>query len=126
MPVLRVGEIEYGVSGFTQGTGTSLVVAANPYTLTGLSSATSYDVYIRAICAAGDTSSALLGSFSTPLSCGDTATVCYDNNNTSFESFVVDNPGDWIQIEFISGSVEVNFDELTITDSINGAGTILS
>ena len=57
-------EIEYGVSGFTQGTGTSLVVAANPYTLTGLSSATSYDVYIRAICAAEITSSALLGSFS--------------------------------------------------------------
>ena len=51
--------------------------------------------------------------------------ACYDNNNTSFESFVVDNPGDWIQIEFISGSVEVNFDELTITDKINGAGTIL-
>ena len=118
-------EIEYGVSGFTQGTGSSIVVSSSPYALSGLSSSTTYDVYIRAICGAGDTSLSLFGSFSTPLACGDTATICYDNNNASFESFVVDNPGDWIQIEFISGSVEVNFDELTITDSINGAGTIL-
>ena len=118
-------DIEYGLSGFAQGTGTSVIASTNPYTLSGLSSSTDYDVYIRAICAAGDTSSILLGSFTTPLACGDTATICYDNNNATFDNFFADNPGDWIQIEFISGSVEVSYDELTVTDSSNGAGNIL-
>ena len=43
-------EIEYGLAGFTLGTGTSITVMSNPYTLTGLNSSSNYDVYVRASC----------------------------------------------------------------------------
>jgi chitodextrinase len=49
-------EIEYGPVGFSQGAGTIVAVTTNPYTITGLSSATSYDFYVREICTPGDTS----------------------------------------------------------------------
>ena len=43
--------IEYGASGFAQGTGTLInSVSTNPYTLTGLNPATSYDFYIQDTC----------------------------------------------------------------------------
>ncbi|MGB1018903.1 MAG: GEVED domain-containing protein, partial [Chitinophagales bacterium] len=49
-------DIEWGASGFTQGSGTMISnTATNPYNLTGLSAATSYDFYVRDICAS-DTS----------------------------------------------------------------------
>ncbi len=48
--------IEYGATGFTIGSGTTLNLTTNPYTLTGLSPNTSYDLYIQADCGNGDTS----------------------------------------------------------------------
>ncbi|PTM04934.1 MAG: hypothetical protein DA405_05635 [Bacteroidetes bacterium] len=48
--------LEYGPSGFTPGSGTSVVATSNPYTITGLTAATAYDVYVAEICGAGDTS----------------------------------------------------------------------
>ncbi len=45
--------IEYGPTGYTQGTGTVISgVTTNPYTLSGLSASTSYDWYIQADCGA--------------------------------------------------------------------------
>ncbi|MGB6269557.1 MAG: fibronectin type III domain-containing protein [Olleya sp.] len=45
-------KIEYGISGFTQGTGNiiTITVNQNAFTLTGLLANTSYEVYIKAIC----------------------------------------------------------------------------
>lgn len=43
-------ELEYGISGFSQGSGTLLQVNTNPYTLSNLNPNTNYDIYIRAIC----------------------------------------------------------------------------
>ena len=43
-------EIEYGETGFNQGTGTTLSTTTNPFTLNGLSPVTNYDIYVRAIC----------------------------------------------------------------------------
>ena len=44
-------EVEYGPAGFTPGTGTLVTgIANNPYTLPGLTAATTYDFYVRAIC----------------------------------------------------------------------------
>jgi gliding motility-associated-like protein len=44
-------EVEYGLAGFTPGTGTLVTgIATNPYTLTGLTAATTYDFYVRGIC----------------------------------------------------------------------------
>ena len=48
--------LEYGPVGFTPGTGTSVLTATNPSTITGLTSNQFYDVYVRAICTPGDTS----------------------------------------------------------------------
>jgi len=49
-------EIEYGPVGFTPGTGTTVQASTNPFTLTGLTSGTEYDVYVRANCGGGDIS----------------------------------------------------------------------
>jgi hypothetical protein len=49
-------EIEYGVSGFTLGTGTKVITTSKPLTLSGLSASTNYDFYVRSICGPGDTS----------------------------------------------------------------------
>ena len=47
-------EVEYGPVGFAPGTGVGLIVTGittnNSYTLSGLTAATSYDFYVRAIC----------------------------------------------------------------------------
>ena len=43
-------EIQYGMMGFSAGTGTSITVDHHPYTLTGLTGETEYDIYVRAIC----------------------------------------------------------------------------
>ncbi|MFA6059944.1 MAG: PKD domain-containing protein [Taibaiella sp.] len=51
-------QIKYGAPGFSPATaGTSIFTATKPYTLNPpLTIATSYDYYVRAVCAAGDTS----------------------------------------------------------------------
>jgi len=63
--------IEYGPTGFTQGSGTVISgITSNPYTLTGLTPETSYDFYVQADCGSGDTSIwAGPYTFVTPVSC---------------------------------------------------------
>ena len=48
-------EIEYGQAGFTQGTGTSVVVSSKPATISSLTASTNYAFYIRPICSDSDT-----------------------------------------------------------------------
>ena len=62
--------VEYGAPGFTPGTGTMVTAGTNPFTLTGLIPTTPYDVYVRAFCAVGDTSSyGIARNFVTIASC---------------------------------------------------------
>lgn len=49
--------VEYGQQGFVPGTGTSLFTATNSAVLTGLVRHVSYQIYVRTVCRAGDTSS---------------------------------------------------------------------
>jgi hypothetical protein len=49
-------EIQYGPQGFVLGTGTTILVTTNPFTLTNLTPNSFYQVYIRAICTPGDSS----------------------------------------------------------------------
>jgi hypothetical protein len=61
-------QIKYGAPGFSPATaGTSIFTNSNPYTLNPpLANATSYDVYVRAVCGAGDTSNwSLVKNFTT-------------------------------------------------------------
>jgi hypothetical protein len=49
-------QIEYGPQGFTPGTGTTVMVTTNPYTIQGLTTNSFYQAYIQGICTPGDTS----------------------------------------------------------------------
>lgn len=52
----NVWNIEYGPTGFTQGTGTTIQVTANPYVVTGLMDNTAYDFYVQDDCGTQGTS----------------------------------------------------------------------
>ena len=51
--------IEYGPTGFTPGTGTFVSATTNPFTLTGLTPGTLYDIVLRDSCGVGDVSLAV-------------------------------------------------------------------
>lgn len=73
-------EMEYGIAGFTQGSGTQMTLSNNTVTLTGLAANTSYTAYLRTLCAdsiygnwatlsfltSPDTCSAITGLAATP------------------------------------------------------------
>jgi len=64
-------DIEYGAQGFTQGTGTTISATTdNPYSLSGLTSNTSYDYYVRSDCGGGDYSS-WVGPYSFNTNCAE-------------------------------------------------------
>ncbi|GAA3509614.1 hypothetical protein GCM10022393_22850 [Aquimarina addita] len=52
-PDASVWELEYGVRGFTLGTGIVNTISSNSYNLINLESSTSYDVYIKTVCDEG-------------------------------------------------------------------------
>ena len=63
-------QISYGLGSFSAGSGTQVIVTANSDTISGLSSSTSYDWYVRAICVPGDTSIwSSAASFTTAFAC---------------------------------------------------------
>jgi hypothetical protein len=84
-------DIEWGLQGFTLGTGTSQHVTSinKPYTLNGLMENTAYSFYVRADCGSGDTS-LWVGpyNFMTPpcmpigLELGSDTTLCSDQSLT--------------------------------------------
>ena len=77
-------EVEYGLHGFAQGTGTLLTTYTNTATLTGLSSLTNYDVYVRSICPntpVPDTGSWVSATFQTAMC--DNAGVAQNWSSTS-------------------------------------------
>ena len=57
--------IEYGVHGFTPGTGTTVSSTTNSVSLTGLTPLTQYDVYLFSICSPAETSDTTLFTFTT-------------------------------------------------------------
>src|SRR5690606_10363715 len=56
-------EFEWGLSGFTQGTGTMISPATSPVELTGLTGQTSYQFYVREYCGVDDGYSTWAGPF---------------------------------------------------------------
>ena len=83
--------IEYGPTGFAQGQGTIINVTSNPYTLTGLTSATAYDFYVQADCGNGDTST-WVGPYTFVTACNVVSTFPYDYG---FEDLTSNAGGDW-------------------------------
>lgn len=48
--------LEYGLAGYTPGSGTQIATTSNPGSITGLASASTYDIYVRDYCGPGDSS----------------------------------------------------------------------
>jgi len=122
-------EIEYGTYGFTQGTGTTVTATSSPYTITSLSPATVYDVYIRKVCGVGS-NSVWNGPY--PLNTVFPSTVA--PYNTSFEherlAFVgwatptiIPIAGDWSIGDFGPGTLVQDGDAsvVSITPAANAA-----
>ena len=58
-------EIEYGTPGFAHGTGTMLTSTTNHVVISGLTSLTNYEVFVRSLCSGGDTGSWTHNTFQT-------------------------------------------------------------
>ena len=140
-------DIEYGAQGFTPGTGTTVAVTTNPYTITGLASGTVYDFRVRANCGGGDESdwsnmvSATPGSYIMPVNGTNTITMCggviYDdggvsgNYSNSCNSTLVVNPDVAGLFVHLTGTYSIEtgtstrWDYLQIFDGSTTDGTLL-
>ncbi len=82
-------EIEYGLTGFTQGSGTVVSTTTNPYNLTGLTAATTYDWYVRADCGGGSFSG-WAGPHTFSTACNALSSFPYTQ---TFDGLAVSSPG---------------------------------
>jgi len=117
--------IEYGLTGFTQGTGTTVNVTSHPYTLSGLANSSNYQFYIQAYCGVGD-SSIWQGpySFSTP-TCNPSEMCMYylkgtDSGNDGWNgaTVTVQQAGITIKVFTVTGGSLYN-DSVSICNSAN-------
>ncbi len=124
----REWEIEYGISGFTQGNGQTLNSNATTISINNLTSDTSYDFYLRSVCSENDKSDyiSLLNISTTPNYCN---TGNFTDSGGAFENYSNDEnittiivPNDLskvINITFDEFELESNFDFLSIYDGDN-------
>lgn len=121
-------QIEYGLSGFTQGSGTLIQTGTETYDITGLNSNSAYDVYLRANCGAspGDDDSLWLG----PIPFTTLIDFCngdhfYDsggiNGNHQNDENIITTIApiigfNRVTVQFNSFSLEATYDFLTIFD----------
>jgi hypothetical protein len=75
--------IQYGNSGFVPGNGTTVASTNDTLVLTGLSVSTTYDYYVKAICAPGDSSS-WAGPFTFTTACGVEIAPYFNNFDSGF------------------------------------------
>ncbi|MBA99577.1 MAG: hypothetical protein CMN34_01465, partial [Saprospirales bacterium] len=100
-------QIAWGTTGFDPTTATldatnSSIETSTTTGISGLVSGTDYEVYVRAICGAGDTSNwSAVTLFRTVAGCGYSGTYTYGNSYGPSDAidFVADNAGDWISLD---------------------------
>ena len=78
-------QIEYGPVGFTQGAGTTVTAATNPFTVTGLNASTTYSFYVRDVCGPSSNSS-WVGPVSGSTACGVITAPYSENFDGTFAS----------------------------------------
>lgn len=79
-------ELEYGTTGFAQGSGTTMTIGNNTVTLTGLDANTAYDVYVRTVCNSTTYGNWALVSFTTlPDTCASVRWL--EAVNVAFDAF---------------------------------------
>ena len=102
--------LEYGAPGFVQGTGITVSSGTNPAQISGLSASTCYDVYMRSICTAGD-SSLWIGPLRFCTDCAPVIDLCEDFEAYSsglpicWERFVVSTGSSSVQVSTFGGNV---------------------
>ena len=128
--------VESGTDPAETGTSTS----ATSVDLTGLTGLTTYDFYVRSMCADGSVSEWSSVSFTTAVqapACGESLSFDYSTGSSGGSQFAnnftepnadelvftstVDTAGDWLTLT-ITGSTENNYDWVYVT---NGAGTVI-
>lgn len=128
--------IEYGVAGFTPGTGTTVQQNTNSYSFSGLLNNQDYDVYVSIVCSVGDTTSAVLGTFKTlSIPCAAITPVSlpfnqgFENNNLSnigsHLSIICDVDQSW---EFETDDQirgEINLGPNHVSDGYNSQGALV-
>ena len=131
-------DVEYGLAGYTFGTGTTITGATNPQNITGLSSGTSYDWYVKAKCSPFDHSTwsgphtfATVCVLSPPPGGIAETEVCGDddnggcNNDPDPATFEAVNPNDVILGTFFSSTTTKDTDWYEIVlDNTYSAYTI--
>ena len=85
--------VEYGVSGFQRGNGTKVTTSTNSITLTGLTVATNYDVYVRGLCGRDSSEYSFPVSFYT--NCGTISTFPYTENFDTWATSGLQVPQCW-------------------------------
>jgi gliding motility-associated-like protein len=116
----------------------------NPFVLTGLTPATCYTFYVRAVCAENDSSNWSIGVNATtqvaPPECGGNfvdpggISANYPNSANSTVTICPTNPGEFVTVTFTSFDTEANWDALYVFNgnstaapqisSGNGAGNV--
>ncbi len=103
-------QVEYGTSGFTQGTGTFVIASTNTENVTALTPVTDYQFYVRDICAVGDTS-AWAGPYTFTTAC-PVYTPVYTE---SFGSYL---PTCWTEMQGLLGATNT-----TVTNATSSSWT---
>ncbi|MDP5028400.1 MAG: fibronectin type III domain-containing protein, partial [Flavobacterium sp.] len=119
------GETEWEYVIQAQGTGVpagaGISTTSNPLTISGLSSNTPYEIYLRAVCTLTE-QSIWVGPFNVQTNiaviCGTpvNTTYCYTDNDSTSWTFT-SNDGSPLRLTFNAGQVENNWDELIVIDS---------
>ena len=120
-------EIEYGLVGFTPGTGTIVSVPSptSSFNLTGLQALTEYTFYVRSLCSADN-----IGPWSTGFDFTTSALppICGGNfvddggvtgnypNNQDYIVTICPNPGEYVTVDFTSFFTEASWDKLYVYD----------
>jgi hypothetical protein len=114
-------------------TSTGTITTINPYTITGLNSASCYNLYVRAICSSSDlsqwSSSVTITTTSLPPVCGGNfvdsggANANYANNEDITTTICPTNPNEVVTVTFTSFNIESNWDGLYVFNgnSINAS-----
>jgi hypothetical protein len=109
-------QVEFGVSGYTAGTAPKTVYSMDSITLSGLSSNTVYDAYVRAICSSSD-SSAWVGPISFTTLCAPYTAPYFDD----FESAATSStPACWTEYKTYSSS----YAEVRASSPFSGSNAI--
>lgn len=121
-------QIEYGPTGFTPGSGTTIAVNSNPFTVGALAANTVYDFRLRDSCGVGDVSF-WTGLVAYKTSCA-TQTLPYSENfNTDQGCFEIFNGGNSVDTWFHSTNAGQNLNGtgyMRVDSDAAGNGPILS